>query len=71
MRYALPLLLAPRVRPAADPTISPGLRVICNGRTSDGSHHQVMAANRDEAVALAKKEYPDMVAPACSPNPRR
>lgn len=73
MRYALLLLLvAACSKPAPDPSADPVYEWICRGRTSDREvTTRVMAANRDEAMALAKKEYPDLVAPACTPNPRR
>jgi len=73
MRYALMLcLLAACAKSAPDPNADPVYEWICRGRLSDREvTTRVMAASRDEAVALAKKEYPDMAAPACSPNPRR
>jgi len=73
MRYALLLLLvAACSKPVADPNADPVYEWICKGRLSDREvTTRVMAASRDEAVALAKKEYPDMAAPACTPNPRR
>jgi hypothetical protein len=73
MRFAaLLLLLAACSKPPADTGAAPVYEWLCNGRTADREvTTRVMAASRDEAIALAKKQYPDMTAPACTPNPRR
>lgn len=73
MRYVLPLLLlAACSKSAPDTGAAPAYEWLCNGRLSDRQvTTRVMASSRDEAIALAKKEYPDMVTPSCSPNPRR
>lgn len=65
------LVLAACSKPAADPAAAPVYEWLCNGRTGDREvTTRVMAASREEAMEAAKKQYPDMVAPACRPNPR-
>ena len=73
MRHALMLcLLTACAKSAAGPATDPVYEWICRGRTSDREVTlRVMAANRDDAIAAAKKQSPDMVAPACTPNPRQ
>jgi len=73
MRFALLLLVAAAcAKPAAGPATDPVYEWICRGRTTDREVTlRVMAANRDDALAEAKKQNPDMVAPACTPNPRQ
>lgn len=74
MRHALlglVLVLPACAKAPADPNAPPVYEWLCNGRTSDREvTTRVMAASLQDAIAAAKKEYPDMVAPACRPNPR-
>lgn len=66
------LLLAGCGHKPVNPDAAPVYEWICSGRTGDSQvKTRVDAASREEALAKAKEKYPDMIAPQCTPNPRR
>lgn len=72
VRAILLLALGGCARAAADPAADPVYEWLCQGRTSDREVTvRVMAASHADALAEARKQYPDLAAPACQPNPRR